>query len=135
MPYKNPEKKREYAKAYAEKNREKLNLANKKYYDKLVSDPIAKKLNNERKYKERDKRKISEVESFVVYFLPEEHYIGYTNSFDRRMREHRKVDSRRSSSKSLDTKGAIIIAKFKCPMEAHLYETQLHLRGFNGFKR
>ena len=135
MPYKNPEKRKEYAIKYREENRIKMNLSNKRYYDKLVSCPDRRAAENKRKRNERAKRKLSEVESFVVYFLPKEHYVGYTNSFDRRMREHRKIDSRRSSSKSLDTKGAIIIAKFKCPMEAHLYETQMHLRGFNGFKR
>ena len=135
MPHKDPIKRREYAREYAERNRDKKNLASQKYYNKISSDPEKRKLENERKYRERDLRNANKVESFVVYFLPKEHYVGYTNSFKRRLAEHKKIDSRRSSSRSMNVEGAIVIGKFNCDIEAHLYETQLHLRGFNGFKR
>ena len=135
MPHKDPEARKKYHREYAEKNRENKNKASRKYYSKLASDPERRKLNNERKYRERDKRKANEVETFVVYYLPSEHYVGYTNKFKRRLSEHKKIDSRRDSSKKRNVDGAIIIGRFNCPIEAHLYETQLHLRGFNGFKR
>ena len=135
MPHKDPIKRREYAKEYAERNRDKFKAASSKYYSKISSDPEKRKLNNERKYRERDLRNANKVESFVVYFLPKEHYVGYTNNFKRRLTEHKKIDSRRAASRSMNVEGAIVIGKFNCDIEAHLYETQLHLRGFNGFKR
>ena len=64
---------------------------------------------------------------YSVYYLPEEHYVGYTNRFKQRLAEHR-------SKKNRITEGATVIAKFESA-DAHLFETRLHQRGYLGFNQ
>ena len=135
MPYKNKEERAAYHRAYRERNRYKFKESSKKYYDKIHSDSEAVKKENKRKYEERAAREENKVNVFYVYLLPNEHYVGYTNDFKRRIKEHQKIDTRRDSSKSMDTAGAVILKAFFCPMEAHLYETKQHIKGYKGFKR
>ena len=64
---------------------------------------------------------------FTVYYLPEEHYVGMTDALLERMRKHRYKHKR-------ITEGVETLGKFECPIQAHLFETMLHLRGYNGFR-
>ena len=63
---------------------------------------------------------------FLLYYLPEEHYIGITNHINTRMSDHRKVGK--------ITEGYEIIGQFERAVDAHLVETMFHMRGYNGFR-
>lgn len=63
---------------------------------------------------------------FSVYYLPEHHYVGMTNSIKNRMIEHRSKNNR-------FTDGYEIIATFDKAVDAHLMETKLHTMGYYGF--
>ncbi len=69
---------------------------------------------------------ISETNGFAVYYLPEEHYVGFTNNIRSRMNDHRK--------KGRSICNYEIICSFESPIDAHLFETMLHQRGYNGFQ-
>ena len=60
-----------------------------------------------------------------MYYLPEEHYIGYTNMVKVRIQNHKKKKI---------VEGWEIIAKFERAVDAHYLETLFHMRGYNGFK-
>ena len=62
---------------------------------------------------------------YSVYYLPEEHYVGMTNNVKSRMDYHK--------SNGKITEGLEIIAKFERAVDAHLFETMLHQRDYNGF--
>ena len=85
---------------------------NKKYYDK-------------NKLKNPDVYKLKKDNLYSVYYLPEEHYVGYTNRLSQRISEHK------SRGRFID--GYEILAKFECMYDAHIFETRLHKRGYNGF--
>ena len=59
-----------------------------------------------------------------VYYLPEEHYVGITTSISNRMKSHKRT-------KIVD--GMEILARFERHVDAHLFETMLHQRGYNGY--
>tara|TARA_R110002167_G_scaffold117955_3_gene294209 strand:+ start:3347 stop:3694 length:348 start_codon:yes stop_codon:yes gene_type:complete len=63
---------------------------------------------------------------YSVYYLPEHHYVGMTNSVRLRMIEHRSKNNRLTDNYE-------VIAVFKEAVEAHLFETRLHALGYNGF--
>ena len=63
---------------------------------------------------------------FLLYYLPEEHYIGITNHINTRMSDHRKVGK--------ITEGYEVIAKFERAVDAHHLETLFHMRNYNGFR-
>jgi hypothetical protein len=63
---------------------------------------------------------------YAVYYLPEEHYVGFTNCVKQRVIDHRK------SGKIVD--GIEVIATFERAVDAHWFETLLHQREYNGFQ-
>jgi len=63
---------------------------------------------------------------YALYYLPEEHYVGFTNNIKARLRSHK--------NKNRITFGYEIIGVYKCPIYTHLLETRLHLMGYNGFQ-
>lgn len=88
-------------------------------YSKKVYDPIKEKNRQRKKYlNQKDGY-------FYVYYLPEEHYVGMTNSLHNRMRYHD------FSGKIVDNYE--ILARFKRQVDAHLFETKLHALDYNGF--
>ena len=93
-----------YAKQYRAKNPEKVKLNNKKF----------------------KKKYLAETNGYAVYYLPEEHYVGFTNNVRTRMNDH--------SKRGKITYGYEIIGIYKCPIDAHLTETLLHKMGYNGFQ-
>ena len=72
------------------------------------------------------KRYIEETNGYAVYYLPEEHYVGLTNNIRSRMNDHKK------RGKCVD--GYEILCVCESPIDAHLYETMFHQRGYNGFQ-
>ena len=96
--------KRAYAKSYRVKNPDKVK-------------------NNNRRFREKY---LSETNGYAVYYLPEEHYVGFTNNIRTRMVDHRK--------KNRSTIGYEILCICESPIDAHLYETMFHQRGYNGFQ-
>jgi hypothetical protein len=96
--------KKEYSKLYRAKNPDKVKENNNKYRGMYIKD----------------------TGGYAVYYLPEEHYVGFTNSIKNRIREHSK------KNKIVD--GYEVIAVFESPIDAHLFETMLHQRGYNGFQ-
>ena len=62
---------------------------------------------------------------FSVYYIPEHHYVGMTNSIKYRMQEHK------TKGKMVDNYEVIGI--YKRAVDAHLTETMLHAMGYNGF--
>ena len=78
------------------------------------------------KYKRgRYEANLNENRMVAVYYLPEEHYVGITNSITQRMRDHSK------SGRIVD--GYEIIAYFERGVDAHLLETLFHVRGYRGY--
>jgi hypothetical protein len=76
---------------------------------------------------ERVDRTKKEKDGFTsVYYLPEEHYVGMTGRIKKRMSQHK------SSGKNI--KNYKILRVFESEIEAHIYETQLHWMGFDGFQ-
>ena len=63
---------------------------------------------------------------WIVYYLPEEHYVGITSNLYRRMSNHK------SDGKS--TIDLEIISKHKTPEMAALMECYLHTMGYRGSK-
>ena len=63
---------------------------------------------------------------YTVYYLPEHHYVGMTNSFKRRISEHKR--------KGKIIKGYEVVGRYKSQIQAHLYETMLHAMGYEGFR-
>jgi hypothetical protein len=89
-------------------------------YRKLNPDKVK---SNNQKYK---KIYIDDTGGYAVYYLPEEHYVGFTNSVKNRIREH--------SKRGRMVTGYEVIAIFESPIDAHLFETMLHQRGYHGFQ-
>ena len=61
-----------------------------------------------------------------MYYLPEEHYVGQTNSVFLRMKGHKSESNRHI----LDVE---VLAKFETRKEALAFEAKLHSMGYNGF--
>lgn len=70
--------------------------------------------------------KADEIPGYAVYVLPEEHYVGMTKNVYNRICKHKH------KGKNVD--GWKVLTCFEDPVEAHIYETQLHWMGFNGFR-
>ena len=70
------------------------------------------------KYSKRDKH-------YSVYYLPEEHYVGMTIKLKDRIISH--------SGKGKITDGYEVLAQFESGIDAHLFETTLHQRGYHGW--
>lgn len=96
--------KAQYAREYRKKNPEKIKADNVKF----------------------KKKYLNETNGYAVYYLPEEHYVGFTNSIRSRMNDHKK------RGKCID--GYEILCICESPIDAHLYETMFHQRGYNGFQ-
>lgn len=62
---------------------------------------------------------------YSVYYLPEHHYVGMTNSMKYRMQEHKY------KGKFIDNYE--VVGSYSTAVEAHLTETMLHAMGYNGF--
>ena len=62
---------------------------------------------------------------YSVYYLPEHHYVGMTNSMKHRMQEHK------CKGKFIDNYE--VVGSYSTAVEAHLTETMLHAMGYNGF--
>lgn len=63
---------------------------------------------------------------YIVYYIPEENYIGYTQTtLKARMERHRSRFNRH-------TEGAEVICSFDTQEEALWYEKVLHAMGYNG---
>ena len=93
--------------------------ASRKIYHKVNSVKIS--------IKSKDYRdKVEMIDGFALYYLPEEHYVGFTNNIKSRLRGHR--------SKGRITEGYEIIGIYNCPIYTHLIETKFHLMGYNGFQ-
>ena len=73
------------------------------------------------KYKDRQKHKT------CVYYLPEEHYVGMTCRIACRMSKHR------AAGKCTDNYE--VLAYFEREVDAHYFETLLHLRGYHGYRK
>ncbi len=64
---------------------------------------------------------------YTVYYLPEEHYVGYTNRYQYRLTEHKY--------KGRNVEGAKVLSVWDNPYDAHIHETQLHKIGCFGFNQ
>jgi len=72
------------------------------------------------------KKKQAEQDGWVVYYLPEEHYVGVTSSYWKRVSSHKHL------GKLVDD--AEVVAKFDNPFDALILEAELHRRGYLGFQ-
>lgn len=72
------------------------------------------------------KKKNNTDKKYFVYYLPEEHYIGFTYNIKERMYKH-KQDGR-------ITEGFEVIGQYKHPAAALMIEAAFHLHGYNGCK-
>jgi hypothetical protein len=84
--------------------------------------------NNKVKVSEYHKsyRKKTKVNGFALYYLPEEHYVGFTNHLKSRLNKH--------NYQGKIIEGYEVIGLYSCPIYTHLLETRLHLMGYNGFQ-
>lgn len=71
-------------------------------------------------------KKAAEYPGYAIYLLPEEHYVGMSKNVYNRMLKHKH--------RGKNTDGWKVITCFEDPMEAHIYETKLHMMGFKGFR-
>ena len=62
----------------------------------------------------------------ILYYLPEEHYIGITNNIPRRMKAHKESGNIKE--------GWEVIAIFERRVDASLLEVMFHQRGYNGYQ-
>ena len=76
-----------------------------------------------KEYYEKGKR---ETGGYAVYYLPEEHRVGFTNNVRDRMWSHKR--------NGLVVEGYEVVGVYDCPIQAHLTETILHTMGYNGFQ-
>jgi hypothetical protein len=108
------------------KNKDKLS-----YHCKSCISYTRKVYNNENKVKisinnKKYRQENELIQGYALYYLPEEHYIGFTNNLKSRLRSHR--------GRGRITEGYEVIGVYKCPIYTHLLETRLHLIGYNGFQ-
>ena len=88
-------------------------------------------MTEEQKQKHRDSnkrwRQTKKTSCFSVYYLPEEHYVGITNSLYLRMKDH--------NDHGKITEGYVEIARFERKVDAAWFEILFHKRGYNGFNK
>ncbi len=96
--------KRKYSAEYRKKNPDKVKASNDYFKHKYLM----------------------ETNGYAVYYLPEEHYVGFTNNIRQRMNDHNK--------RGRSSYGYEILCICESPIDAHLYETMFHQRGYNGFQ-
>jgi len=70
------------------------------------------------------KKKNSGDRLYYVYYLPEEHYVGFTYNITERMYEHR--------NRGKITEGYEIYGGYKHPAAALMLEAYFHLHGYEG---
>ena len=109
-------RKAEISRKYRAANREVL-LAKKKEYRENNKEMIA---NSKKAYHESCKDGL-----FTVYYLKEDHYVGYTANLKQRLSKHRYGHGRHI----LDVE---VLAKFNTKEEALSYESKLHSMGYLG---
>lgn len=63
-----------------------------------------------------------------VYYLPEEHYVGISCEPENRIYRHGYYQNK-------ITEGWEILGKFEREVDAHWFETMLHMRGYNGYHK
>jgi len=125
----NKEKLSAKKKAYYQANKERFSLYHKKKYEENREERLAKVKEYNQHNKEskriydRELRE-SRKNGYIVYLLPEENYVGQTNSFIQRMSQHK-------TSRNIDN--AKVLARFKTREEAKEYEAQMHSLGYNGY--
>lgn len=78
------------------------------------------------KYHKNYRKENEVINGYALYYLPEEHYVGFTNNVKSRLRSHKQ------KGRIID--GFEIIGVYSCPIYTHLLETRLHLIGYNGFQ-
>lgn len=139
--------KEEYNKWYKETYREQINKKAVEYRRKN-RDEINRKARERSKtpeareknrlkmkaYREKNRDKILERNRrnrkdgyYSVYYLPNEHYVGMTDQYEHRMKQHKQVHKR-------DITDCRVLMTFDNPFDAHIYETQWHKMGANGFQ-
>ncbi len=94
------------------------------------------KLRYQREYYKGNRRRKSEAKAAkyrrdypddgytYVYYLPEEHYVGMTTRLYKRMRDHGITKI---------TESMEVLGKFEREVDAHMFETMFHMRGYNGY--
>lgn len=94
-----------------------------------IKDRREKYINNPEKFKSYQKKRRKEIFNqqggFVVYYLPEHHYVGMTRNLIRRLNDHRKAGRLTDCYE--------ILGSFKTAVEAHYFETSFHVRGYEGY--
>lgn len=75
--------------------------------------------------KEYRERVFQDQGGYVVYYLPEHHYVGMTNNLKKRVIDHKK--------KGKIVEGIEVVGTYETAVEAHYVETSLHLMGYEGF--
>jgi len=79
------------------------------------------------KYKQNNawrRKKNSENRLYYVYYLPEEHYVGFTYNIKQRMYEHK--------NQGKITDGYEVYGGYKHPAAALMVEAYFHLHGYLG---
>ena len=76
---------------------------------------------------QKDIRERRKKKGHKVYYLPEEHYVGMSCDIKKRINQHR-FDGK-------ITDGFEVIATFEREVDAHWFETSLHIRGYNGYRK
>jgi len=95
----------------------------------VISYQRERYLKNPERFKSYQKNRRKEIfeqqGGFVVYYLPEHHYVGMTRNLTRRLNDHIKDGK--------ITDGHEVVGSFKTAVEAHYVETSLHVRGYEGY--
>ena len=114
---------KEYNRAYQKANKESISLKRKEY--RLENK---ERLNEySRAYREANKSSFNDG-FYTLYYLPMSHYVGITNNYSRRLREHK------SRGKSID--GCEVIYTYKTKREALDMECKFHeVLGYNGINK
>jgi hypothetical protein len=116
----NKEKIKEYQRAYHKKNyKPKLNGTTK---FNSGSATVKSFSSTERQFR------LDNPNLTILYYLPEEHYIGITTckQFNTRMQQHRTAGKY--------TADVEVLGFYKRRVDAHLQETKLHCIGYYGFR-
>lgn len=79
-----------------------------------------------KKRREISAKKKKDQDGWIVYYLPEEHYVGITSNLYRRMSNHKN-----EGRSVIDVE---IVSKHKTPEMAALMEAYLHTIGYRGSK-
>ena len=83
--------------------------------------------NRTRRIRQKEERaRLRESGVTFVYYIPEEHYVGMTQNVEKRMKNHQK------RGKYIDNYE--VLGCFERRVDAHLFETMFHVRGYHGFQ-